>query len=131
MTEHPAPINFFDNMPPEFTTTRDTTSFNVGAEHLLLREGSVIPLRLGFAWEPQGPMDPYTRDPVDFLLLAAGGGFNTNSLKFDAAVQYRWGGIRATQTYTVAGMLDDVPDASGQIRTREWRIKVSAIYRIP
>jgi long-subunit fatty acid transport protein len=90
------PVNFFDGLPPEFSTTRDTTSLNVGAERLFLREGSVLPLRVGLAWEPQGAMDAVTRDPVDFFMVAAGGGYNTNSLKFDAALQYRWGGIRAS-----------------------------------
>jgi hypothetical protein len=124
-------VNFFDGMPPEFSTTRDTTSINVGGEHLFLREGSVIPLRLGLGWEPQGGMDPITRDPVDFFLFAAGAGYNTNSLKFDAALQYRWGGIRVSDVYTIASALSGARDAFGHSRASEWRFKVSAIYRIP
>jgi hypothetical protein len=127
----PQEVNFFDGLPPAFTTTRDTTSLNLGGEHLLLREGSVIPLRVGFAWEPQGPMDPFTRDPVDLFLVAAGAGYNTNSLKFDAALQYRWGGVRGSEAYTLASVLAGERDGFGQMRTREWRLKVSAIYRIP
>jgi hypothetical protein len=127
----PQVVNFFDELPPAFSTTRDTTSLNVGGEHLLLREGSVIPLRLGFAWEPQGPMSPYTRDPSEFFLVAFGGGYNTNSLKFDAAVQYRWGGVRVGESYTAKSLLERVPDAFGNVRAREWRLKFSAIYRIP
>jgi hypothetical protein len=127
----PQTVNFFDGLPPEFSTTRDTTSLNVGGEWLVLREGSVIPVRMGFAWEPQGAMDPVTRDPVDYFLLAAGGGYNTNSLKFDVALQYRWGGIRVSEVYTVSGFLADTRDALGHVRPREWRLKLSAIYRIP
>ena len=127
----PQVVNFFDELPPAFSTTRDTTSLNVGGEHLLLREGSVIPLRLGFAWEPQGPMSPYTRDPSEFFLVAFGGGYNTNSVKFDAAVQYRWGGVRVGESYTAKSLLERVPDAFGNVRAREWRLKFSAIYRIP
>jgi long-subunit fatty acid transport protein len=129
--ERPQTVNFFDGLPPEFSTTRDTTSINVGGEHLLLREGSVIPLRLGLAWEPQGGMDPVMRDPIDFFLFAAGAGYNTNSLKFDAAVQYRWGGIRVSEVYTVTSVLTGARDAVGRSRASEWRFKVSAIYRIP
>ena len=32
---------------------------------------------------------------------------------------------------TVASVLEDRPDAMGLVRTSEWRLKVSAIYRIP
>lgn len=128
-----AQVNFFDGLPPEFSTTRDTTSLNVGGERLFLREGSVLPLRVGFAWEPQGAMDAVTRDPADYFMVAVGGGYNTNSLKFDAALQYRWGTIRASdivrvETALVGGL---VRDAFGQARSSEWRLKLSAIYRIP
>ena len=129
----PAAVNFFDGHPPAFSTTRDTTSLNVGGEHLFLREGSVVPLRVGFAWEPQGGMDPFTRDPVDYFMVAAGSGYNTNSLKFDAAVQFRWGGFRVSDIVGVASALSGglERDAFGQAHTRDWRLKLSAIYRIP
>jgi hypothetical protein len=92
----------------------------------------VVPLRLGLAWEPQGAMDPVTRDPVDFLMLAAGAGYNTNRFKLDAAVQYRWGGFRGSQVLSVASGIAGglARDALGQVGTQEWRIKVSVIYRI-
>jgi len=127
----PGPINFFDGAPPAMSTTRDTVSLNLGAEHLFLREGSV-PLRLGFAWEPQGAMDPVTRDPVDFLMLSGGGGYNTNRFKLDAAVQYRWGGFRAREVLSVGSAIAGglARDAVGQARSQEGRIKVSLIYRI-
>ncbi len=128
----PGPLNFLDGMPPAISTTRDTVSLNLGAEHLFLREGSVVPLRLGFAWEPQGAMDQVTRDPVDFLMLSGGGGYNTNRFKFDAAVQYRWGAFRASEVLSVGSAIAGglARDAVGQVRTQEWRIKVSVIYRI-
>jgi long-subunit fatty acid transport protein len=128
----PGPLNFLDGAPPAISTTRDTVSLNLGAEHLFLREGSVVPLRLGLAWEPQGAMDPVTRDPVDFLMLAAGAGYNTNRFKLDAAVQYRWGGFRGSQVLSVASGIAGglARDALGQVGTQEWRIKVSVIYRI-
>ena len=55
-----------------------------------------MPLRFGVAYEPQGARSPYTRDPVDYTMLAVGTGYNTNSLKFDAAFQYRWASVRRT-----------------------------------
>jgi long-subunit fatty acid transport protein len=125
------PFNFFDGARPDFTTTRDTTSWSVGGEHLFLREGSVIPLRMGFAWEPQGAMDPVTRDPIDIYMVAVGGGYNTNRLKFDAALQYRWGSYETTDIFSVESALSGGRDALGRTRTGEWRLKVSAIYRIP
>ena len=129
----PQPFNFFDGAAPEFSTTRDTTSLNVGGEHLFLREGSVLPVRVGFAWEPQGAMDPTTGDPVDYFMVALGGGYNTNRLKFDAAVQYRWGNTRVGEVVSVRTALlgGGRRDAFGQANAREWRLKVSAIYRIP
>ena len=128
------PINFFDGEPPGFSSTRDTLSFNAGAEHLFQREGSVIPVRFGIAWEPQGPMDRILRDPVDYVMVAGGAGFNTNSFKFDAAVQYRWGRYQVTDTLEIPNIVAAVgtgaPDAEGHNRGREWRVKVSVIYRI-
>lgn len=127
----PGPVSFFDNAPPALSTTRDTLSLNVGLEHLVLREGSVVPLRLGFGWEPQGGTDPFTRDPVDYLLVSAGAGYNTNRFKFDAAVQYRRGSFRVSDVYSVQTEIEGSrPDAIGLAATREWRIKVSAIYRL-
>jgi hypothetical protein len=127
------PLSVFDGMPPEFSSTRDTVSFHLGAERLFIREGSVIPLRFGAAWEPQGASDSVTRDPLSFVMVAGGGGFNTNSFKLDAALQYRMAGFRAAEPLSVAerGMADGIRnDAVGQSRVREWRIKVSAIYRL-
>jgi long-subunit fatty acid transport protein len=125
------PRSFFDNAPPSLSTTRDTLSLNVGVEHLVLREGSVVPLRIGFGWEPQGGTDAFTRDPVDYLLVSAGAGYNTNRFKFDAAVQYRHGSFLVSDTYSVATALDAPGrDAIARAETGEWRIKVSAIYRL-
>jgi hypothetical protein len=126
----PGPVSFFDGAPPALSTTRDTLSLNVGFEHLVLREGSVVPLRLGFGWEPQGGTDPHTRDPVDYLLVSAGAGYNTNRFKFDAAVQYRRGSFRVTHAYSVEAALGGGRDGIGLATTGEWRIKVSAIYRL-
>jgi long-subunit fatty acid transport protein len=124
-------VNFFDGQPPAFSTTRDTTSVNLGGEHLFLREGSVVPLRLGLAWEPQGAMDPVTRDPAEYFMVAAGSGYNTNSLKLDAALQYRWGGIRVGEIFSVGGAVSGLRDAFGRSHVREWRFKLSVIYRVP
>jgi len=71
---------------PRASSTRDTVSLNVGAEHLFVYEGAIVPLRLGLGWEPQGAMDPVTRDPVDYLLVSLGSGYNNNRFKLDAAV---------------------------------------------
>jgi hypothetical protein len=127
-----SPINFFDGLPPELSTTQDTVSFNLGAEHLLVHGGAVVPLRLGIGYEPQGAMDVVTQDPVNYLLFSAGTGLNTNRFKLDAAVQYRRASFFTSQVLTsdtaMAGPL--ARDFIGRADSYEWRLKVSAIYRI-
>jgi hypothetical protein len=123
--------NLFDRLPIESTTTRNTISFNTGAERLFVREGYVVPLRFGAAWEPQGQRNPYTRDPINWVMLAAGTGYNTNTLKFDAALQYRWTSYRDGASFDVANSgRADLPTAVGERNLREWRAKVSVIVRI-
>jgi long-subunit fatty acid transport protein len=128
----PGPINFFDGVPPELSTTQDTVSFNLGAERLLVHDGAVFPLRLGLGWEPQGGMDAVTQDPVNYLLFSAGTGFNTNRFKLDAAVQYRGASFRTSQVLTLETLMAGglARDYIGRGDAHEWRLKVSAIYRI-
>jgi len=90
----------------------------------------VVPLRFGAAWEPQGARDPYTRDPVTFVLLALGTGYNTNSLKFDAAFQYRWASYLASGDFGLGSPAPEAPLAVGERTSREWRLKFSLIFRI-
>ncbi len=128
----PGPVNFFDETPPALSSTRDTVSLNVGAEHLFVYEGAVVPLRLGLGWEPQGAMDPVTRDPVDYLLVSWGSGYNNNRFKLDAAVQYRRATARTRLNIGLTEMAEGflARDAIGRGVSHEWRIKVSAIYRV-
>jgi long-chain fatty acid transport protein len=130
--DRPGAVNFFDDMPPELSSTRDTVSVNVGAEHLFVGGGAVVPLRVGLGWEPQGQRDRVTGDSVDYVLASAGTGYNTNRVKFDAAVQFRWAAYRAGNAFAVSTLAGGDPpyDTIGQARSHEWRIKVSAIYRI-
>jgi long-subunit fatty acid transport protein len=124
------PVSFFDQRPRALTSTRDTLSLNLGAEWLLTRPSYVVPLRAGLAYEPQGGMDPILRDPLDYVMLAAGAGFNTNRFKFDAALQYRFGRQRVSEALTLEGVPLYFPDAYGVLRTGEWRFKVSGILRV-
>jgi hypothetical protein len=130
--DRPGPTNFFDGLPPELSPVRDTLSLSLGAEHLFPREGFVLPLRLGFAWEPQGPMDLLTRDPVEYFLLSGGTGYNTNRVKLDLGVQYRWAAFQSSDVLSVDTALAPglARDAVGRVGTHEWRFKVSLIYRI-
>jgi long-subunit fatty acid transport protein len=123
-------INLFDGLPQELTSTRDTLSMNAGAEHLFTGEGFVIPLRFGVAWEPQGARGPYTRDPVNFVMIAAGSGYNTNSLKFDAAFQYRWADLRDGAHFGIGELNPLLPTAVGERNNKEWRLKFSVILRV-
>lgn len=124
------PLNFFDLLPRARSSVRDTLSLNLGVERLVQHPGFIVPLRFGLAYEPQGSMDPILRDPVDFVMLAAGAGFNTNSVKFDAALQYRFARSRTSEALTLEGVPLVFPDAYGVQRVGEWRFKVSGIFRL-
>jgi hypothetical protein len=128
----PGRVNFFDELPPALSSTRDTVSLNVGAEHLLVHAGAVVPLRVGLGWEPQGAMDSETRDPVDYVLVSCGSGYNNNRFKLDAAVQYRRATARTRLNLGLAETTEGFAarDSAGLGVSHEWRIKVSAIYRI-
>jgi len=123
-------INLFDNLPQSLTSTRDTLSVNAGAEHLFSGDGYVVPLRFGAAWEPQGARNPFTRDPANYVMLAAGTGYNTNSLKFDAAFQFRWARYQDGADFGLFGPGSPLrPVAVGERANREWRLKLSLILR--
>src|SRR5437867_1296527 len=123
-------INVFDNLPKNLTSTRDTLSVNAGAEHLFSGDGFVVPLRFGAAWEPQGARNPFTRDPANYVMLAAGTGYNTNSLKFDAAFQFRWARYQDGADFGLFGPAAPLrPVAVGERANREWRLKLSLILR--
>lgn len=131
-------VNFIDELPPELSSTRDTVSLNVGIERLFPTRGLFVPLRLGAAYEPQGARDPLLRDDLNYYVLAAGTGVNTNSMKFDVALEYLTGTVRSSNNFSVvyvAGRAADfglppAPEASGRLGFRQWRLKVSMIYRL-
>jgi hypothetical protein len=131
-------VSGFDNLPPELSATRDTVTVNTGLERLFPVDGKLVPLRLGVAYEPQGGRDPLVRDGLEFLILAAGTGLNTNSVKLDIAVEYRWGSYRnstnLSPVYRVGRAeelgLPPPPEAQGAVSHQEWRLKVSVIYRV-
>ena len=123
-------VNLFDELPPDRTSTRDTLSVNAGAERLFVAQGFVIPLRFGAAWEPQGARSPYTRDPVNYTLLAVGTGYNTNSLKFDAAFQYRWARVMDGADFGLSPTQAHLPAAVGERGAKDWRLKLSLILRL-
>ena len=125
------PISLFDGLPLDRTATRDTLSVNAGAEHVFTGEGFLVPLRFGVAWEPQGQRSAYTLDPVNYRMLAMGTGYNTNSLKFDAAFQFRWARFQDGANFgaPLVGS-SDLPLAVGERSAREWRLKLSLILRV-
>jgi hypothetical protein len=122
--------NFFDGLPEDRTATRDTVTLAAGAERLLRGAAHVVPVRFGIAYEPQGGMDPVTRDPVNVLMVATGAGYNTNQVKLDAAFELRWARYRLVQPLGVSDQLAEVANAEGITSQREWRLKLSVIYRV-
>jgi long-subunit fatty acid transport protein len=123
-------ISLFDGLPPDLSASRDTWSVNAGAERLFTGDGFVVPLRFGLAWEPQGGRDPYTRDPIDFVMVALGTGYNTNSLKFDAAFQYRWASFESGTEFGPGPATILLPSAVGERSNTQWRLKLSLILRL-
>jgi hypothetical protein len=63
-------------------------------------------------------------------MFAAGAGYNTNSLKFDGAVQYRRAAFTDGSNFGVGPMDVYLPFAVGERKLSEWRIKFSVIVRI-
>ena len=134
----PNALSFFDGLPPELSTTRDTVSLNVGMEKLFPAKDLFIPLRLGAAYEPQGGRDPLLRDGLAYRVVSAGTGVNTNSLKFDVALEYQWGSARGSEDLSLVYQvgraaefgLPPSPEAQGTDGLRQWRLKVSMIYRL-
>lgn len=124
------PVSIFDGLPQDLSATRNTFSANAGAECLFYGANFVVPLRFGAAWEPQGQRSPYTRDPVNIVMLAAGTGYNTNSLKFDAALQYRWASALGSASFDLDVPDVLVPTAVGERSLNEWRLKLSLIIRV-
>jgi hypothetical protein len=128
----------FDGLPPELSATRNTVTLNAGLERLFPVRGRYVPLRVGVIHEPQGERDPWLRQDSDQMVLAAGTGLNSNSVKLDIAVEYRWGNLRKSDNLSpvyLAGRaqafgLPPAPEAEGVARIREWRLKTSLIYRI-
>ena len=131
-------VNFFDELPPELSATRDTVSLNAGMEKLFPVKHLFIPLRLGAAYEPQGERDPLLRDGLAYRVVSAGTGVNTNSLKFDVALEYQWGSVRRSEdiglVYQVGRAVElglpPSPEAQGTDGLRQLRLKVSVIYRL-
>ena len=129
----PGPVNFFDGAAAR--ALHDP-------RHRLAQRRRRAPLparglgRARCGWASAGSRraatDPVTRDPVDYLLVSAGAGYNTNRFKFDAAVQYRRGSFRDERRLSrCRRQLDGGrPRRHRPAATREWRIKVSAIYRL-
>jgi hypothetical protein len=132
------PVSGFDGLPPDLSTTRDTVTVNAGLERLFPVNGQFVPLRLGFSHEPQGGRDPLVRDDADQMVVAAGTGLNSNSVKLDLSVEYRWGSFRNTRSLSpvyLVGRAQDfdlplAPEVEGFIRIQEWRVKISLIYRV-
>ncbi len=132
------PTSGFDGLPPELSATRDTITVNAGIEKLFPVNGQFVPLRFGWSREPQGGRDPLVRDDSNHRILAAGTGLNSNSVKLDVSVEYRWGDFGNTLNLTpvyVVGRAADFglppgPEVQGKARIQEWRVKVSLIYRV-
>ncbi|MGE0441993.1 MAG: OmpP1/FadL family transporter [Gemmatimonadales bacterium] len=132
------PVSGFDGLPESLSATRNTVTLNAGMERLFPAGANYLPLRLGFSYEPQGGRDPVLRANSDHFIVAGGTGVNSNSLKIDVSLEYRWGEFRSMDDISVvyaAGRAADfgLPpgrEAAGSTLIKEWRLKASVIYRL-
>jgi hypothetical protein len=67
---------------------------------------------------------------VNFVMLALGTGYNTNSLKLDTACQFRWASLMDGANIGVERPVWPLPLAVGERSLREWRLKLSLILRV-
>jgi len=64
------------------------------------------------------------------VMFALGTGYNTNSLKFDAAFQYRWASFTTGADFGSADINPLDPPEVGERRNSQWRLKLSLILRL-
>ena len=82
-----ATFNPVSGQPLQDGRLQDTTQVRLGAEHLLIRENDVIPLRCGVFYDPE----PQTDSHDDYYGLSLGTGYTRDRVAFDLSYQYRFG----------------------------------------
>jgi long-subunit fatty acid transport protein len=82
---------------------KDTTQVRMGMEYLIIRPKDVIPLRLGFFYDPE----PATGHLDEYYGFSAGTGYAIGNVSFDISYQYRMGRDITTDFLTVS---DSDPD---------------------
>ncbi len=78
-----------DGRPKDSSNIKDTTQARIGAEYLFLRpeQGLVIPIRMGFFYDPE----PWEDEVKDYWGITLGSGIVHRRVALDAAYQLRWG----------------------------------------
>ncbi len=67
---------------------KDTTQVRIGGEYLMIFEKTLVPIRLGFFYDPE----PSYKNPDDFFGVSAGTGIMLgNNIALDCAYVYRFG----------------------------------------
>ena len=93
----------------------DTVTVRFGGEYLLLCEKYIIPLRLGFGYDPS----PAIKDVDDFFTVSLGGGIQIGKYNFDVAYEFRWGNNVNKDVIITVDATQDV---------RQHRVLASMIY---
>lgn len=91
------------------------TQVHAGAEYLYILEKIIIPIRVGFYWEPE----PTEGSPEDFFGLAFGTGMSMKDISIDFAYQYKWANDVGEASVGIPGSAVDV---------RQHKFYLSAIY---
>ena len=80
-------FNPISGTEPDAGKSKDTFTVRMGCEYLLLREKYIVPLRLGFGYDPS----PAVGEVDDFYTASVGSGLQIGSYNFDIAYEFRWG----------------------------------------
>ncbi|MDY0038815.1 MAG: outer membrane protein transport protein [Desulforhabdus sp.] len=80
-------ISPVSGLPVDESDIDPTMQVRLGAEYLIIRPKYVIPLRMGFFYDPA----PAEKSPDDFFGVTFGSGIGIGRFMFDFAYQYRFG----------------------------------------
>ena len=83
--------------PISISESKPTTQIRLGAEYLIIKENTVIPLRAGVFYDPE----PSENNPEDFMGFSIGSGIAYKNFVYDIAYQYRFGRDVTTTSFAI------------------------------
>lgn len=126
-------VNFFDLAPTGSTMATPSDDWRIGAEYLVFAGSTVLPLRVGWSYEPQPVKDAVTGDRIVRQGWSFGLGLKKAWLSVDAAVRY------GSSHGEVSRFLEAEELATGTLRAtsrgnldrHEWSVFLSMLVQVP